>query len=367
VSGVAVVALGRATLGERRRIDSWRALFESLGVPVSVVNLVEDHRARPALPTPGLLRAIVQADAVPEAALWSAASARRALDVIRPDVVVCVTARAFRPELAGCAPRVVRDLVDPLSQSYRQRSRLDASAGRRLVYRVLARPSARFERRIAGRGIDLVAAGWQEAEVLGATWFPNLVGDEPPRPAQPDVDVVFFGTLSYPPNVDAVHALMDLWPGVLARRPGTTARIAGRGPSRALVDRARRLGWEVEADYPSVADLLARSRVAVAPLRVASGVQNKVLEAAAAGVPQVASPEALAGLDPEFPAEAAPVGPAMVDALVALLDDASRARGLAARAREHVEARYRPVAWQHLAHALLDPGATLRGGDPVAL
>jgi glycosyltransferase involved in cell wall biosynthesis len=259
----------------------------------------------------------------------------------------------------------VLDLVDPLSQSYRQRSRLDASAGRRLVYRALARPSARFERRIGGRGIDLVAAGWQEAEALGATWFPNLIGDELAWSAQPDVDVVFFGTLSYPPNVDAVHALMDLWPDVLARRPGTTARIAGRGPSRALVERAGRLGWDVEADYPSVSDLLARSRVAVAPLRVASGVQNKVLEAAAAGVPQVASPEALAGLDPEFPAEAAPVGPAMVDALVALLDDPSRARGLAARAREHVEARYRPAAWQHLAHALLVPGATLRGGDPV--
>ena len=63
-----------------------------------------------------------------------------------------------------------------------------------------------------------------------------------------------------------------------------------------------REGWALLPSYRSVADLAVHATIAVAPLRATAGIQTKVLEAAAHGMPQVVSPQALQGVDPEFPA-----------------------------------------------------------------
>jgi hypothetical protein len=110
--------------------------------------------------------------------------------------------------------------------------------------------------------------------------------------------LVFTGNMSYRPNVDAVKRLVaDILPRVWRERPDVELYIVGMDPTPAV----RRLGdgkrIVVTGRVQDVRPFLGSAAVAVAPLRVARGLQNKVLEAMAMGVPVVASPSAAAGVD----------------------------------------------------------------------
>ena len=101
------------------------------------------------------------------------------------------------------------------------------------------------------------------------------------------------------PRSSASHA-------TVARRARTTAGdhgaiVAATSPPERVRALCATHGWELVPDYPSLDTLLAGARVAVAPLTHTAGIQNKVLDAAIHGMPQVATPAALAGFDPAFP------------------------------------------------------------------
>jgi glycosyltransferase involved in cell wall biosynthesis len=92
----------------------------------------------------------------------------------------------------------------------------------------------------------------------------------------------------------------EVWPIIRAQRPDARLEIVGAQPARAV--RALedpRQGILVTGSVPDVRPYLWRAAVSVAPLHTARGVQNKVLEAAAAGLPVVVTPEVAAGLPPE--------------------------------------------------------------------
>jgi glycosyltransferase involved in cell wall biosynthesis len=159
------------------------------------------------------------------------------------------------------------------------------------------------------------------------------------RPAGPDDKprVVFCGMMNYAPNEDGIlWFVREVWPGVRARRPDATLTIVGAHPTRRL----RRVcepdgSIEVTGTVPDVRPYLWNATVSVAPLRVARGLQNKVLEAAAAGLPSVVTPTVFEGL----PMEAKPACLVASDAdvfgesTVRLLDaSAAERRGMLARA-----------------------------------
>ncbi|MDA8279589.1 MAG: glycosyltransferase family 4 protein [Actinomycetota bacterium] len=241
------------------------------------------------------------------------------------------------------------DFVDQLSLSYEQRATL-STGWRPAAWRVLAAATGRAERRVADRGCRpalalhaLVAAGRRDAEVLGAQWMPNTLIDELPAwpPAGAPVwDVLFTGTLDYLPNIEAVRSLLRMWPRIQQRRPGTTGCVAGRRPSDALRAQCRAAGVDLVADFERFEDLAARAQVVVVPLSAATGMQNKVLDAAAAGLPLVVTNSVMAGIGHDFPARCAEPGSAFVDAVVGLLDDRRGAQALAAAARLHVERKF---------------------------
>jgi glycosyltransferase involved in cell wall biosynthesis len=220
-----------------------------------------------------------------------------------------------------------------------------------LPFAALARAAGRFER---GHGVPAAtAAGWSDAEALGVRWLPNVL--DPPDVASSAVaeaDLLFFGNLSYEPNVAALETLRRVWPAVQRRRPGTTLLVAGAGGD-AVRAGAPPHGWIVEGRFDDVARLCGRARVAVAPLHHASGIQNKVLEAAAAGLPQVLTPQAAAGLRPGFPCVLADGDDALADALVELLEDPARASALGAQARDEILSTYVPAAWADTVRDLL--------------
>jgi hypothetical protein len=345
-----VVTLGSPTaLGALRRVESWESIWAAAGAETVTVPLLGTG---PDL-TPAATVSVLRGVAAPEQLAWSRRALVRRLREIEPAAVVCVTTRAHHPALASTAP-VVLDLVDSLADSYAQRAA--ALRGPRAHgYGLLARLHGRVERAVVDRRLVRVVAGHGDAARFGATWIPN-VADWPgaPGPPGPDVpfDLVFFGTLAYPPNVEALRQLAQWWPTVSARRPGLRVLVAGARPGAEVTGLCGRHGWSLEPDFAAPMSVCRRARIAVAPLPHAAGVQNKVLEAAAAGLPQIVTTAVARGVGPDFPllvADDAPTFAAHVEGLL----DGPAAAALSARARRHLDAVYRPAAYAPWAAGLL--------------
>ncbi|MFT4174562.1 MAG: TIGR03087 family PEP-CTERM/XrtA system glycosyltransferase [Rhodocyclaceae bacterium] len=110
--------------------------------------------------------------------------------------------------------------------------------------------------------------------------------------------VVFTGAMDYWPNIDAVCGFADeVWPRLLAAQPDLRFYIVGMNPSDAVKALGRRTGIEVTGRVPDVRPYLAHAGCVVAPLKVARGIQNKVLEAMAMARPVVASNDAAVGIE----------------------------------------------------------------------
>jgi sugar transferase (PEP-CTERM/EpsH1 system associated) len=109
--------------------------------------------------------------------------------------------------------------------------------------------------------------------------------------------LVFTGTMDYWPNADAViHFAQDIMPALAARVPGVQFWVVGANPGpgvRALADLP---GVHVTGRVEDVRPYLAHASAIVCPLRLARGIQNKVLEGMAMGRPVVASPAAFEGV-----------------------------------------------------------------------
>lgn len=111
--------------------------------------------------------------------------------------------------------------------------------------------------------------------------------------------VVFTGAMDYWANVDAVRWFAEaVWPAVHSRLPGARFVIVGARPTAAVLQLARLPGVEVTGSVPDVRPYLAHASIVVAPLRIARGVQNKVLEAMAMGRALVCTQAAMDGIRP---------------------------------------------------------------------
>ncbi len=122
-----------------------------------------------------------------------------------------------------------------------------------------------------------------------------------PNPYASDVrGVVFTGAMDYWPNIDAVTWFADrIFPAVREAVPSAQFTIVGSRPTEAVVSLARQPGVIVTGSVPDVRPWIAHAACAVAPLRIARGVQNKVLEAMAMARPVVASAQAAEGIRAE--------------------------------------------------------------------
>lgn len=156
--------------------------------------------------------------------------------------------------------------------------------------------------------------------------------------------IVFTGQMDYPPNIAAAGGFArDVMPAIRRQHRQARFAIVGRKPDPSLLALAGN-GIEVTGEVEDVRPWLAQAHVVVAPLRIARGIQNKVLEAMAMGRPVVASPQAFEGIDAE-PGRDLLVADgidAERDAVLALLAAPPRAEAIGAAARARMEARY---AW----------------------
>ena len=103
--------------------------------------------------------------------------------------------------------------------------------------------------------------------------------------------IVFVGAMDYFPNANAARRFArEIFPRLRAQHPGLKFRIVGRNPSRHVLEVRDVPGVEVTGTVPDIRAYIAASDVVVVPLRVARGIQNKVLEGLAMGKPVLISP-----------------------------------------------------------------------------
>ncbi|MDH4393709.1 MAG: TIGR03087 family PEP-CTERM/XrtA system glycosyltransferase [Aquabacterium sp.] len=115
--------------------------------------------------------------------------------------------------------------------------------------------------------------------------------------AEREQALVFTGAMDYWPNVDAVCWFVDQVLPLLRRRwPGLRLHIVGRSPTPAVLALAG-AAVQVTGTVPDVRPYLQHAAVVVAPLRLARGVQNKVLEAMAMARPVVAAVHCVEAID----------------------------------------------------------------------
>lgn len=128
--------------------------------------------------------------------------------------------------------------------------------------------------------------------------IPNGVDHEFFKPQQQEkrYDIVFTGNMSYAPNVNAVDYLAnEILPLVWKQVPEAKMYIAGATPDpkvrKAASDRIIISGW-----LDDIRNAYAQSRVFIAPMRIGTGLQNKLLEAMSMGLPAITTPLANASL-----------------------------------------------------------------------
>lgn len=170
-----------------------------------------------------------------------------------------------------------------------------------------------------------------------------------------DEALVFTGAMDYWPNIDAVQWFADeVLPQVRKQRPNAVFYIVGSRPSPQVQALATQPGIRVTGTVPDVRPYLAHAKVAVAPLRIARGIQNKVLEAMAMAKPVAVSPQALEGITAQPDKEVLLARDAQEFAAILIRQLGSADAALGTHARAKVLAQYSWPAHLAAVDALLE-------------
>jgi sugar transferase (PEP-CTERM/EpsH1 system associated) len=171
-----------------------------------------------------------------------------------------------------------------------------------------------------------------------------------PTPSEPHC--VFIGALDYWPNVAGISWFCrQVWTHVRKRWPACRLSLVGRRPVPLVRRLAELPGVEVVGQVADVRPYLSRAAVVLAPLNIARGVQNKVLEALAMGKATVVSPQALTGLqvEPDVHLLTASTESEWQEAVSRLLQDEGLRQRLGTAGRRYVEAHH---SWEHCSQPL---------------
>jgi len=365
------------------RIRSWH-MFEALAklAPVHVAALADNAEdaavarekmaplcksltieVRKASRPVALAQAVLRGEPVSNRLFRSAPLARHVDDLVGSGGITHIV--AFSGQMAQYIPDgwtgpVLMDFVDVDSAKFATYAEQDKSQPLNWVHTREAVKLGAFEANVA-RKVDASlfvseaeAALFRTQSGLGADKvraIENGIDTERFDPANPldavgtgeGLLAVFTGQMDYRPNIDAVRWFAnDILPLIRQRHSETRFAIVGRAPTDEVRALATLPGVTVTGEVPDVRPWLAVANAVVAPLLLARGVQNKLLEAMAMARPVVASTAAAEGID-ATPGEhllVADGANAMADAVCSLFDDKTAAAAMGQAARARMIARY---------------------------
>lgn len=271
-------------------------------------------------------------------------------------------------------PRIL-EMTDAISLNYQRVQSVSASHRdlRSLVYAVESRRLLAYERTIIGEFDRAVLVsevdrnhllqGQDDPRVLVCSNGVDLdhLGFKERVPAEPVV--VFIGNMTTVQNMDACMSFAaEVLPLMRAQHP-FRLRVIGRmdAKARALLERFE--GVEIRANVDSVSDAVEGAYAGVAPMRLGAGIQNKVLEYMALGLPAVVSHVGFEGLkaDPESDLLVASKPAEIADALISLWHNPGQRLAIARAGRQYVESTH---VWdamlRPLTHAVVELGAGRR-------
>jgi sugar transferase (PEP-CTERM/EpsH1 system associated) len=330
---------------------------------------------RPGLPLAGLLAlargraASLQAFDSPALRGWIA---RTLAD--RPiDTVFVFSGQMGQYIPAGFRGRVIVDMCDVDSAKFAAYAS-ERSGPRSWIDAREARLLSREEARLAARADATLLVSEAEAALLrtrvrqgnvlalgngidAAFFDPRLVAPHPGLTTEAGPHLVFTGQMDYPPNVAAARrTALALMPAIRTRHPAANFHVVGRAPSAEVRTLEGVNGTRVWGEVPDVRPFVAGADLVVAPLAIARGIQNKVLEAMAMARPVIMTPGAATGIGGQDGVQYAVAASdaALVEGALSLLADAPRAVAMGAAARRFVLAE---KSWE----ASLAPLAALVG------
>ncbi|MFL5286803.1 MAG: TIGR03087 family PEP-CTERM/XrtA system glycosyltransferase [Rhodopila sp.] len=296
---------------------------------------------------------------------------RKIVETVRPEVIF-VNSGNMAPYILDLQVTGLRlvDLADVDSEKWRAYAETTKGPMRQ-VYRREWRKVAALERRIATE-CDLSSFVSDAEASLFKQMHPDCADHirgvssgvdhryfDPSQYFAPVFDTavpnyVFTGTMDYPPNVDAVVWFVnEILPLIRAEVPNAQFHIVGNGPSAEVQRLAQDNGVFVTGRVPDVRPYVAHATASVAPMRIARGIQNKVLEAMSLARPVVLTSGALEGIaaTPEREVLLADEPAPFAAACVCLAREGDR-DGIGAAARVRILQHY-------------DWDATLRGFDDI--
>ncbi|MEK6797556.1 MAG: TIGR03087 family PEP-CTERM/XrtA system glycosyltransferase [Planctomycetota bacterium] len=274
---------------------------------------------------------------------------------VRFDAIVAFSSSMARYARMVPARRRILDLCDCDSQKWLAYADRHAGPMRRL-HALEGRRLARMERACLNEFDAAIVITDSEAATLAPFAPPgrlHVVGNgvhlpddrllERDKHRFPPI-VGFVGVMDYWPNVDAVKWFVEeCWPAIRQAHPAAVFRIVGRCPTRGVRRLAKTPGVQVVGEVDDVGWEVRRFDVSVAPLRIARGLQNKVLEAMAYAKPIVLTTGAAEGIigrsGEHFLTADSPQ--AFIQHVRILLDNQAERERLGAAARSLVAARYR--------------------------
>jgi glycosyltransferase involved in cell wall biosynthesis len=262
-------------------------------------------------------------------------------------------------------PQVI-DAVDSISSLFEEAKAHAPSWKHRVMARADLKRTRRFEAELVSRFERVVVSSGRDAASFAAlvppgagdrvVSLPNGVDLDHFRPgmrASEPATVLFTGKMSYHANAAAAHRLVErIMPGVWRQRPDARVVLAGKDPSPALQALGADPRVRVTGFVEDLREFFWSATVVIAPLVYGTGIQNKVLEALACGVPVVASAKACEGI------AAVPFRDLLVGGtdeelaahVVTLLDRADLRRRLESAGRRYVVANH---DWDALAQQLI--------------
>src|SRR5262245_7905645 len=288
---------------------------------------------------------------------WSKAFERRVAELAPlHDAILCHLIRLAEYALPFDKPRVL-EMTDAISLNY-QRVKQKASSAylRSLIYGCEQSRLEAVERQIGDRFDAAVLVSQADRQFLFADdpargekvmiCSNGVDTDEFPFQFSPSSSgrIVFIGNMISLQNLDGADWFARaVLPRIRARRPDAVLEVVG---NCGRVEHERLAGLEavrVVGHVKSIANVVAGADVGVCPIRAGAGVQNKLLNYMALGLPSVTTAIGLGGVGARPGAEVvvADSAEAMADAVLGLMTDRPRARVLAEAARDFVERRHR--------------------------
>lgn len=220
---------------------------------------------------------------------------RQLIQKTRPDHIYCQLTRVSEYVKDYDIPKTL-DYQDVFSMGAKRRAE-QSSFFTSLIFNMEYKRMVKYEQKMFDRFDNKTIISVPDRDLIPhpskdeIVVIPNGVDHEyfQPEKIQKKFDILFTGNMGYPPNIDAARFIAgEIFPLVLEKYPDATLLIAGANP-HSKVQSLQSENITVSGWVPDIRQSYASSRIFIAPMRIGTGLQNKLLEAMAMNLPCITS------------------------------------------------------------------------------